>query len=386
MKTFRRCPKEYHFRYELCLVSPHRAAALRFGSVYHVGLETWWKTTPNHRLQMAIEAMRSAGDVEPFDMAKAEILIVGYDTRWQDARLFPLAVEKEFCCPLVNPRSGMPSRTWELRGKIDLIAKDDNDDTYVVEHKTSSEDISPGSPYWARLTLDGQISVYYVGARSLGYDVAGCVYDVVGKPKQAQKMATPVELRQYILPKYKQCPECKKKKASPPPHAIALGDGEMVYCEDDPAGGPRRVCTDEGGRLHAGQRDTNETIDEYRDRLLEVISSEPERWFQRGLVVRLEEEEAGAGLDTWQLAKIIRDAQITDRWPRNPDACQRYGRMCDYWPLCTKTGSLHDYVERRAHEELGEKQPHVQTTTTADDTADDRTPHEAHDAGGGEVG
>lgn len=53
---------------------------------------------------------------------------------------------------------------------------------YVVEHKTSSEDISLGSTYWKRLTLDPQISLYIEGARHLGYDVKGVLYDVLRKP------------------------------------------------------------------------------------------------------------------------------------------------------------------------------------------------------------
>jgi hypothetical protein len=38
----------------------------------------------------------------------------------------------------------------------------------VVEHKTSSEDVTPGSFYWSRLRMDGQVSVYFDGARALG--------------------------------------------------------------------------------------------------------------------------------------------------------------------------------------------------------------------------
>lgn len=194
-----------------------------------------------------------------------------------------------------------------------------------------------------------------MGARSLGYDVMGCVYDVIGKPRHDKHLATPVDLRRYTQQKFKACPSCKRKSSGPAPHAIQIGNGEVVYCEDG------RVCTDEGGRLYAGQRDTDETVDEFRARLFEVVSAEPDKWVNRAPVVRLETEEVEAGIDAWQIGRLIREAQLGKRWPRNPDACQRYGRMCSYWPLCTRMGTTHDYTYKRPHSELAlVEEPDVQ--------------------------
>jgi hypothetical protein len=52
---------------------------------------------------------------------------------------------------------------------------------YLLELKTTSEDCSPGSVYWKKLTLDNQVSMYIAAARAMGEDVAGVVYDVIRK-------------------------------------------------------------------------------------------------------------------------------------------------------------------------------------------------------------
>lgn len=48
---------------------------------------------------------------------------------------------------------------------------------HVYELKSTSEDIAPGSMYWRKLTLDGQVSAYLAAEPS----AEGCIYDVVRK-------------------------------------------------------------------------------------------------------------------------------------------------------------------------------------------------------------
>ena len=68
--------------------------------------------------------------------------------------------------------------------KIDAIAKDKATGKHIiVEHKTNLPRTSgPGSDYWKKLPIDGQVSGYYVGASTLGYEVDVCLYDVIRKP------------------------------------------------------------------------------------------------------------------------------------------------------------------------------------------------------------
>src|SRR3990167_5857191 len=143
-------------------------------------------------MSVALDTMTA---LDSFELGRARALLCGYDARWLDEAIETLAVEREFTVPLINPPTGAPSRTFVLSGKIDAIARFADGRTVIVEHKTSSEDISPGSEYWRRLTLDTQISAYYLGARSLGFEVDGCLYDVLGKPALRPLKATPPEAR-----------------------------------------------------------------------------------------------------------------------------------------------------------------------------------------------
>jgi PD-(D/E)XK nuclease superfamily protein len=166
---------------------------------------------------------------------------------------------------------------------------------YVLEHKTTSEDCGPGSRYWAKLTLDAQISTYLVGARELGFQPQGVLYDVLRKPA-----LRPLEANRA--------------------------------------------------------RSVKEAPREYRDRCFADIASKPDHYFQRGVVVRLEEEERDAAADVWQTAEQIREARTRGRWPRNVDSCEQYHRLCDYWEVCTGERSLDDplFFETKpgAHSEL----------------------------------
>lgn len=270
--------------------------------------------------------------LDPFDLARAETMLVGYSARWYDEPYEVLAVEAEFNAPLRNPQTGAESRTFRLGGKIDVIVRDRRDDRVLnVEHKSSSEDITAGSFYWRRLTLNTQISTYVVGARELGHEINGTLFDVLGKP----------QLR---------------------PSDVPLVDDSGVKIVLD-AGGVR-VRTKDGKKWRETADSAQgyvlqtrpETVDEFRARLELAIAEEPERYYRRGIVVRLEDEEREAAYDAWQTATIIRESRAAGRFPRNPDSCQQYGSPCAYFPVCSKQASLDDasrYVrDERLHSEL----------------------------------
>jgi hypothetical protein len=119
LRTFRACARRYYYRYELGYRPLIVSDALRFGTLFHKGLEVWWQTVD---LAAAYVVMRAA-ESDPFERVKAEELLAGYHARWANEPLTVLAVEAQFEAPLVNPQTGAESRTFRLGGRIDAIVR-----------------------------------------------------------------------------------------------------------------------------------------------------------------------------------------------------------------------------------------------------------------------
>jgi hypothetical protein len=302
LRTHHSCALEHHYHYQLGMRPVGATAeALRWGTLWHAGLEAWWRAyaTPELQLTAALDTIRPLA-LDAYDLARAEVLLRGYDTRWRgDLDLEILGVELEFRAPLVNPETGRQSQTFEVGGKFDALVLNHRDSrVYTVEHKSSGQDITPGSTYWQCLRLDSQVSTYHAGAKALGFDVAGCLYDVVGKPRLSPLQATPADKRKFT----------------------------------------------KAGVLYANQRGEDETPDEFALRLTEHVVANMNDVYQRGWVVRLADEEIDAARDAWLTARRIRDEQLAGYFPRNVSSCERYGRMCEYFPVCTRETSLADWT------------------------------------------
>jgi hypothetical protein len=325
VRSFLRCRREHHFRYGLRVRPLVAAPALRFGTLVHLGLEAMWRAWGDgiggeDALAAALTAVQSEADA--FDRVRAEELLIAYFVRWKHEAYEVLGVEVPFRASIVNPTSGARSRTFELGGKIDAIVRElGTGRVLIVEHKTTSEDVTLGGVYWRRLRLDHQVSNYLAGARAMGFDAVGCVYDVLCKSSLKPYKATPEADRRYVIDK-----QTKER------------------------------------RLDARQRERDETPEEFRARIRDAISREPDGYFARGEVVRSEDDERDAAYDVWNVAREMRDAERAQRFPRNPHAClSPFGLACDFYDVCTHTASLDDptrfRVAETTHEELAHPAP-----------------------------
>lgn len=293
LRSARACQRLHKLRYIDGYRPAVEAETLRFGTLVHAAREAWWRANDGRRMDAALAAI-DAEKSDPFDRAKARAMMIGYDGRWAGVEMEVLAVEQEFCCELRNPATGRTGY-WALGGKIDSIVRIEGRNL-VSEFKTSAEDISQGSDYWRRLRMDSQVSIYFEGSRSLGHDVEGCLYDVLGKPALKPYKATPQEARKYT----------------------------------------------KDGALYKTQRDRDETPDEFEERLISAIAEDPSRYYQRAEVSRLDGELADGLADVWMLGQQIRESERAGRFPRNPDACIRYGRTCEFFAVCSGEASLSD--------------------------------------------
>jgi hypothetical protein len=295
--------------------------SMAWGSLIHAALEAWWKAHQRGEdllalsdAESALAAYRAAHAtaVDEVGYARAQVMIVAYDARWGPSMgsYEVLGVEREFITTIPG------RKRLRIAGKLDAIVRRREDGAVLfVEHKSSGADLSPGSTYWQRLRMDPQVSIYFAGMRELGHDPVACLYDVVVRPDQRLLKATPVDLRKYTKP----------TKTEP-------------------------------SRLYANQRETDETIDEFRDRISAAVAKEPEMYFARAEVVRLESELEESRRDVEELALQIRTGPQTGIAPRNPGACFLYGRTCTFLGACDGTASLDDQTKfrraERTHEEL----------------------------------
>jgi hypothetical protein len=282
----RRCLREEHLRYVEGVVPATTADALRFGTLWHHGMEAWWLSSGDNRLDVALAALRSHAtpETDAYELARAEVILEGYDARWGAEHFEVLGVELEFRAPLVNPETGAKSRTFERAGKLDVLVRDATGRAFVMEHKTTSESCEPGSSWWSRLRMGGQAAMYIRGAEALGHRVDSVIYDVVRK----------LQLRPYQ------------------------------------PGAKRAVA---------------ETVEEYKERLRAAIAEEPDKYYQRGLVVRLEQQMAEADAEAWQLGQTLREHHRLQLAPRNTDSCQRYSSTCAYFSLCCGEASADDQTK-----------------------------------------
>jgi hypothetical protein len=238
-------------------------------------------------------------DLDPVELVKFIELFTCYTDIYKHHNITTLSVEKRF-----KDINGF------MCGSIDVLAKM-NDKYVIIEHKTTTQDIGPTSSYWDRVTsIDSQLSTYVSAAKEMGYDVQEIVYDVIHRPRSGPYKSTPKSQRKYT----------------------------------------------KAGNLYAGQRDVDETLEEYRERLREDIKNNPEFYFQRKTIVRLESELLSQDQDNRMTDRMIDLCEKEEMYPRNTGSCFQFGRKCDYWDVCNGTESINnDNIFRTAkvpHEEL----------------------------------
>ena len=135
------------------------APALVFGILLHLGLEAWWRAWQHGEGDRALDAAVAAlkhnmpDDIDPVVAVQLIALMVGYDVRWAPAmeHIEVLGVEVQFEGPLEHADDeDITAPDWRIAGKIDALVRIDGR-VYVVEHKSTSADLSPGGVYWLSL-------------------------------------------------------------------------------------------------------------------------------------------------------------------------------------------------------------------------------------------
>jgi hypothetical protein len=273
---------------------------------------------PQEQSLAKIDQLTGAGhDTLRLIGAKCKALMHGYHARWAGSRWTTLEVERMFHLPIVNPSTAAISRTFTQAGKCDAIAEFEGR-LYLVEHKTTSEDIADaGATFWKRLAIDSQVSAYVLANWQSGRKLDGTLYDVIRKPTIRPKQITKADQK------------------------ILIRDG--LYC---------------GYEVPQDQRHaTEESPELYGIRLTADCLENPGKYFQRRSVPRTDIETLEYATELWDIGKSILHARNNDAHFRNSSACMTWGSPCEYLGICSGYDSEEsDRWERRAdvHEELPE--------------------------------
>lgn len=334
LKAWHRCARRFKHEHVLGLATPASDIA-DFGTAFHRRAE--------NRLLAAMDAPRLPPVTLPdlYETARLDALWNGYEVRWgNDDQWRVLGAETHFEFELGG---------HVVSGYLDGLVQDTSDGkVYALEHKTTGSDTSGGATYWDRLALDTQVSVYIDAVTTLGLDCAGVIYDVVSRPRHERKLATPENDRTYT--KGKGCKVCGGKASgvrgsgrritptSPGPH---VHDADVLcsgcWCP---------ACTgtgwEEAPRLHANQRDADETPDAFLARIVEDIAERPDDFYTRQIVVRTEAQKERGRQSILDTIKLARLSEVLDLFPMNDAACFAYNSKCPFFDACTGAADIND--------------------------------------------
>lgn len=342
---FLNCRKKYQFRYIRGLDSRIPEKSLVIGSIFHKALEMWfsrmkakgactpddvvavlrWVNLQFYMLQEGLkekdilpEIVRDGLEDGQFQITNQEykewyylvrVMFKSYTSRWGYEDLSVIDIERKFTVPVVNPKTGHASRTYQLRGKVDLLCSDPEcpDMHLVVEHKTVS---TISEDYVRRLPMDFQLILYVGALKDTGMPINGVVYDCVEKPASQT---------------------CRQK----------TGETEDEFNE-------RKA---ENPRV---RRKWPESDADFEARLT-AFYEDPDKFLRKEVLVS-DEDIARVRAELWQIAKEMRIASREQAYTLNLSHCMAYFKLCPFFDLCASNEDPHvledRYLRRAPHSEL----------------------------------
>lgn len=318
------CLRKHFYQYELGVRPVEDGAALRFGSAIHEGLDHYARygdqeTAVQKALKLFDEGAVGLSEekLDKYLIQREQIsrLLYGYWWCWEADGIKTIESEIAFQIPIIN-ENGNAIKTFQMAGKIDKIVELPDGRLAVMEHKTTSMGIEPGSNYRKKILIDTQIAAYQIAAKELGYDVDCIIYDMIGKPG--------------ISP--------KKLKQGDTADFMAFGkyfDVEHEICRVN----DRIIVDGIDAEVIPGKKvdAIKETIPMYGDRLTAEIGDNPDKYYAREESTRLACDEQEMRFEILQSAQLLADCQRLSRWPKNTASCIGFG-TCPYLDICHSGG------------------------------------------------
>lgn len=274
LRCFKECRRRYKYEYIDLLKPAVKPTALEIGTLYHRMLESYI-TDGTTEINLKEE------EVDEVNLAIAQAMATAYVKWSQEQDLEFIEVELPF---IVSVGHGK-----RLKGKIDAVVER-NEEYFLVEHKTTSQ---YNEEYLQSLMLEEQPTNYlyafnkmvdHAELGGINKKAVGMFYLIVEKPTIKPYKATPIEQRKY------------KKD----------------------------------GSLYANQREFDETLEEFKERLAKWYAEE-ERIHRHFIYRKANELKEHIEDLQLQIKDLIR-AEADGTYYRNPASCKIFG--CPYRALC----------------------------------------------------
>lgn len=246
-------------------------------------------------METIYQGIRSRSADDPFMSAKLCAMVTAYDAAWQGtwSKMELVAVEQELFAQCVNLDTGRKSRKYILKGYVDKFINLKGVGRVLIDHKTSSEDISdPNGIYWRRMDCDVQSTMYKELFLANGIVIDKIVWDVVKKPLIRPRKLTKEELK------------------------TLEADGTYMGLN----------ITDSPGETESPQC--------FFARTLDWCITNSSNVFVRRDVVRSDQDVYQLNQNIWQQTRLLDFCDTKKCWPMSPGACFNYGRLCEYSDVC----------------------------------------------------
>jgi len=281
--SFKLCPMKYYLQYVKRLKLIEEPEARRVGTNWHKCMEVL-AGNPDDPTETLAAHLTDAYAIRPpyietdaWDLERIILLYSALGWNWfhGEDKIETVATELRF-------DRAVHSRL-KRTGRIDRIVRW-HGRPMLVEYKSTAQSLDADSPYWDRLNMDTQISMYLLEARHM--QMAG-------------------DLSKYAL------------KATDP-----LISGCLYDVWRKPSIRPKKI---------KGERETSE---QFGERLLEDIQERPEFYFCRREIPRTDAELEAADKEFNVIARTLEFMEARDLWFTNEYQCLGMGR-CDFLPICS---------------------------------------------------
>ena len=244
------------------------------------------------RLLKALSVIADSDDLTDFDKVRAAALMTGYDRHWGEQQWDTIAVEKDVLFEI-------PQTAWSYGGKIDTLATGNGSSLVMIEHKTTTQDLSKKTAvYFSKLSYDEQISRYHLAQWLMEEPLDQTIYDVIRKITTKPKRLNKADQAEIATGTYKGV-------------EIPPGDSERALELD------------------------REDVRLYQLRVCKEVLDSPEKHFLRkGNIQRSTEQMVETLAVLQQIVVDIDNAEAYNHWYQNTQACNMYNSACEYLPLC----------------------------------------------------